>query len=267
MSAEARPDDDQPATEQPAVPEPAADEHPARRPDALAALARPEALIFDLDGTLVDTVGHRIECWLRTFAEIGIPAERDHVARLIGADGKRLAMEVAAVAGKRLDDERAEAVDRRAGEIFGQLNTDPRPLPGVSELLRQLERGELRWAIATSSRAEQVQTSVDALGLAGQPMIVDGSHVAHAKPAPDLLLLAADQLGQSPRACWYIGDATWDMHAARAANMPSVGIASGAVSREALIEAGAGAVTDFDGLGAELRRRGLLAHRSAGGGR
>lgn len=223
-----------------------------------SSLPEPAALVFDLDGTLVDTVGHRIEGWLRTFAEVGIPAERDHVARLIGADGKRLAHEVAAVAGKRLDDERAEAIDRRAGEVFSQLNTDPQPLPGVVELLRALQDGKPAWAIATSSRAEQVQRSVDALGLEAQPMIVDGSHVEHAKPAPDLLLLAAEQLGYSARACWYVGDATWDMQAATAANMPSVGVASGAVSAEMLLEAGAGAVATFDELAGELRRRGLL---------
>ena len=235
------------------------DEQPIRPRRGLTGLPDPSALIFDLDGTLVDTVEQRIVAWLRTFEEIGLPAEREHVARLIGADGKRLAREVAAVAGRNLDDERAEAIDRRAGEVYGTLNTDPQPLPGVRPLLRALERGTLPWAIATSSRAEQVMTSVTALGLAAEPTIIDGSHVEHAKPAPDLLLLAAEQLGLPAPRCWYVGDATWDMLAATAANMPSVGIASGAVSREALLEAGAGAVTTFEALAQELRRRGALA--------
>src|SRR5450432_4031886 len=98
----------------------------------------PGAIIFDLDGTLVDTVAERIEGWMRTFAEIGIKADRSHVAGLIGADGKRLALEVAAVAGRRLSDDRAEAVDRRAGEVFGELATNPRPQPGARELLEAL---------------------------------------------------------------------------------------------------------------------------------
>jgi HAD superfamily hydrolase (TIGR01509 family) len=229
---------------------------PPRR--GLAGLPTPAALIFDLDGTLVDTVELRIEAWLRTFDELGITAEREHVARLIGADGRRLAREVAAVADRTLDDERAEAIDRRAGEIYGALNTDPQPLAGVRALLSALERGELAWAIATSSRAEQVQTSVDALGLRGRPTIIDGSQVEQAKPAPDLLLRAAEELGFSARHCWCVGDATWDMLAARAANMPSVGIPSGAVPGAALTEAGADAVTSFDGLAGELRRRGLV---------
>jgi HAD superfamily hydrolase (TIGR01509 family) len=225
----------------------------------LSDLPDPEALVFDLDGTLVDTVPTRIEGWMRTFDELGVAADRRHVATLIGADGKRLAQEVAAVAGRGLDADRAEAIDRRAGEIYGELNTDPRPLPGVGALLDALSGARLRWAIATSSRAEQVMKSVDALGLGQPPMIVDGSHVTHAKPAPDLLLLAADELDTSPRRCWYVGDATWDMLAARGANMVGIGIASGAAQPDALLAAGAWTVTTMAGLADELRRRGLIA--------
>jgi HAD superfamily hydrolase (TIGR01509 family) len=222
---------------------------------SLADLPDPQALIFDLDGTLVDTVETRIEAWLRTFAEVGIHADAEHVAGMIGSDGRRLAHEVAAAAGHELSDERAEAIDRRAGEIYGELNTNPRPLPGARELLLALDRSELRWAIATSSRAEQVAASVAALRLSHRPTIVDGSHVEHAKPAPDLLLLAARELGFSARDCWYVGDAVWDALAARAANMPCVAIDSGSASEQTLLEAGAAAVIRFDGLKAELVRR------------
>jgi len=211
-----------------------ADESPAPEP-----VPHPGGMLFDLDGTLVDTVNIRIEAWMRTFAEIGFPAERKHVAGLIGADGKRLAMEVAAIGGRRLSDDRAQAVDRRAGEIFSELNRDPRPLPGVVELLRALDAAGVPWAIATSSRMEQVSTSVDALGLPRPPTIVDGSHVAQAKPAPDLLLYAAEQLDLPTSRCWYVGDATWDLRAARAASMVGVGIATGAVTMDALRAAGA----------------------------
>jgi HAD superfamily hydrolase (TIGR01509 family) len=231
------------------VPEEAPDEvAPSALRDAAAELDEspapvsvpdPGGLLFDLDGTLVDTVNIRIEAWLRTFAEIGFPAERSHVAGLIGADGKRLAMEVAAIGGRRLSEDRAQAVDRRAGEIFSELNRDPRPLPGVVELLRALDAAGVPWAIATSSRREQVATSVEALSLPRPPTIVDGSHVAQAKPAPDLLLYAADQLDLPTHRCWYAGDATWDMRAARAASMVGVGVATGAVTMEALRAAGA----------------------------
>jgi HAD superfamily hydrolase (TIGR01509 family) len=222
-------------------------------------LPDPEALIFDLDGTLVDTVGVRLEAWLKTFEEIGTPADRERVAQLIGIDGKRLAHEIAAAAGENLDDERAEIIDRRAGEIYSALNVDPRPLPGARALLLALEQSQLHWAIATSSRAEQVMASVGALQLPRRPMIVDGSHVARAKPEPDLLLLAAQQLSAAPERSWYVGDATWDVLAARAANMPSIAIPSGAASADALRDAGASVVTTLDGLHAELRARGWFA--------
>ena len=102
-----------------------ASSHPEQALTSLAALPRPEALIFDLDGTLVDTVETRIEAWLRTFEEDGITADRDHVAGLIGADGKKLAREVAERAGRGLSDADQERIDKRSGEIYDQLNTDP----------------------------------------------------------------------------------------------------------------------------------------------
>jgi len=199
----------------------------------------PDAFIFDLDGTLVDTVGTRIAAWLQTFEEEGIPATRAQVAAMIGSDGRRLARLVAAEAGRPIDDGRAEAIDRRSGEIYSELNRDPRPLPGARELLQVLDLKGLRWAIATSSRPEQVGASVDALGLPRRPAIIDGSHVAQAKPAPDLLLHAARELGVDPSRTWYVGDSVWDMQAARAAGMRAVGVATGAATVRDLEASGA----------------------------
>jgi HAD superfamily hydrolase (TIGR01509 family) len=227
--------------------------------EALSRLPDPRALIFDLDGTLVDTVETRIEAWTRTFEEIDIRPDRRQVAELIGADGKRLAREVAKRAGRTLSDEEAEQIDRRSGELYDRLNTDPKPLPGARELLVALEESKLRWAIATSSRKEQVKASVDALHLPKPPTIVDGSHVEHAKPAPDLLLQTAERLRTPPAECWYVGDATWDMLAARAAGMIGLGVPTGAVDAAALVRAGAtAAIPSLTELTAELRRRDLI---------
>jgi HAD superfamily hydrolase (TIGR01509 family) len=211
----------------------------------LAELPRPAAVLFDLDGTLIDTVETRITGWLDTLAEAGIPTTRAVLAPLIGLDGRRLAREIAALDGVSLDDDRAEAVDRASGELYGRLNRDPRPLPGVRELVAAIESRGLPWAIATSSRASQVTSSVDALGLDHAPTIVDASHVKHAKPEPDLLLLAAKRLGVVPARCWYVGDATWDMAAAVAAAMVPIGVTAGsAVDASALAGAGAGTVVE-----------------------
>lgn len=221
-------------------------------------LPDPAGILFDLDGTLVDTVEKRIEGWLSTFAELGIDADRTHVARLIGADGKRLAIEVAGVAGRELSPERAEAIDRRAGEAFSALNTDPQPLPGARHLLQALARSRLPWAIATSSLPEQVSNSVNALDLDKPPIIVDGSHVEHAKPAPDLLLQGAEKLRVAPASVYNVGDSTWDIAAAKAAGMTALAVATGALSGQELLEAGADAVANLEQLESELRQRGLL---------
>jgi HAD superfamily hydrolase (TIGR01509 family) len=203
----------------------------------------PEAVLFDLDGTLVDTVGTRIEAWLEALAEAGYPSTRDRLAPLIGLDGKRLAREIAALAGRPIDEPRSEEVDRRSGEIYERLNSSPRPLPGVKRLVEAIEENEIAWAIATSSRKEQVKGSVAALGLASEPTIVDASHVQHAKPEPDLLLLAAKEVGVEPERCWYIGDSTWDMVSAVAAGMIAIGVYAGSAVEPGVLEgAGAAAV-------------------------
>jgi HAD superfamily hydrolase (TIGR01509 family) len=214
-------------------------------PDNLQALPDPGAVLFDLDGTLVDTVETRIQAWLVALEEAGLPTTHERIAPLIGVDGKRLAREIAALAGVSLDEERAEAIDKRSGAEYERLNQSPAPLPGVREVVRAIEARGLPWAIATSSRKDQVKTSVAALGLDTNPTIVDASHVEHAKPEPDLLLLAAKQVAVEPARCWYVGDATWDMVAAVAAGMIPIGVTAGsAVDAAALSGAGAAAVVD-----------------------
>jgi len=216
-------------------------------PGDLANLPLPDAVLFDLDGTLIDTVETRIVAWLAALEEAGIPTTREELAPRIGLDGRRLAREIAGLAGRPIDDARAEAIDRASGELYERLNRAPRPLPGVRELVAAIEARGLRWAIATSSRKDQVAASVAALGLPVEPIIVDASHVEHAKPEPDLLLLAAEQLGVEPARCWYIGDSTWDMLAAVAAAMVPIGITAGAAV-DATTLMGAGAVVVVERL-------------------
>jgi HAD superfamily hydrolase (TIGR01509 family) len=217
----------------------------------------PEGVLFDLDGTLVDTVETRIVAWEQALAEVDFPSDRDRLAPLIGLDGKRLAREIAALAGRPIDEARSEEIDRRSGEIYAELNATPRPLPGVRELIAELERRHVAWAIATSSRKEQVSGSVAALGLERAPMIVDASHVKHAKPEPDLLLLAAKQVGVEPPASWYVGDSTWDMVSAVAAGMLAIGVTAGSAVDAAVLEgAGAAAVVEtLDDLAVSVASR------------
>jgi HAD superfamily hydrolase (TIGR01509 family) len=185
------------------------------------------ALILDLDGTLVDTVPLRIEAWVDTLQRAGIPATRDGVGRRIGMDGRRLAAELAELAGVAIDGRHLAVIDRQAGEAFTRLNSAPRPLPGARDLLSALANSHMLWAIATSSRREQVAVSVAALRLDAPPTIVDGAMVRTAKPAPDLLLAAGRALGVDPRDAWSVGDSIWDIQAAKAAHMASIAVAAG----------------------------------------
>jgi DHA2 family metal-tetracycline-proton antiporter-like MFS transporter len=218
------------------------------RPAILASMSdalrrRPAAVIFDLDGTLVDTVPARIAGWTEVLAEHGIAVAPGQLEPTIGMDGRALARRVADASGRTLTDDEAEEVDRRAGERFDTHNLEPSSLPGARGVLDRLDEAGVTWAIATSSRAEQVVASVRALGLAALPRVIDGSRVAHAKPAPDLLLLAASELGIRPADAWYVGDSTWDMRAAVAAGMTPIGVLAGAaVSGPDLEGAGAAVV-------------------------
>jgi phosphoglycolate phosphatase len=216
----------------------------------------PAAVLFDLDGTLVDTVQTRIDAWMQTFEELHVPVARAALAALIGSDGRRLARIVVEGAGEPIDAAQAEAIDRRSGEIYDLLNVHPRAFEDAKPLLTLLDERRIPWAIATSSRRDQVGASINALGLAKRPTVIDGSHVENAKPAPDLLLFAAREINVEPSVVWYVGDSTWDMQAAVAAGMPAVGVATGAATKPDL--KAAGAWLTFDGLGelSELIRHG-----------
>ena len=208
-------------------------------------LRYPAAVILDLDGTLVDTVPARIDAWLEALGGAGIPATRAAVGRRIGMDGRRLAAELADLAGVAVDGPRVSQIDQQAGEAFARLNREPRPLPSARELLNELERMHIPRAIATSSRREQVAASVAALGLDGPLAIVDGATVENAKPAPDLLLAAARALRVDAQDCWAVGDSTWDIQAAKSAHMASIAVAAGSsVTRRVLTEGGADAILD-----------------------
>jgi HAD superfamily hydrolase (TIGR01509 family) len=217
-------------------------------------LPRPAAVLFDLDGTLVDTVQTRIDAWTQALDQSGFATTREQLAPMIGLDGRRLAREVAAVAGQPIDEARSEEIDKLSGEIYERINR-PRSLAGVADIVAAIEAAGIDWAIATSSRKDQVKTSVDALGLAHEPAIIDASHVKNAKPEPDLLLYAAKELGVEPGRCWYVGDSTWDMVSAVAAGMVAIGVAAGsAVGGDALRSAGAAVVVpNLDSLTDTIR--------------
>jgi beta-phosphoglucomutase-like phosphatase (HAD superfamily) len=217
------------------------------------------ALLFDLDGTLVDTVSLRAEGWRRAFAGIGLDVDPAAILPYMGSDGRWLAGEVARAAGRELDWDARDELDRSSGAIFDELNVSPEPLPGATVLLTALGASGRPFCVATASQPGQVAVSVRALHLPSPPTITDAGHVEHAKPAPDLLLAAAAQLGVAAPACWYVGDSTWDMIASVRAGMVGIGVTTGATDSDGLLAAGAVAtIPSLVGLLDDLRRRGVL---------
>ena len=205
----------------------------------MTAARAPRAIIFDLDGTLVDTVGTRVDSWMAVFRKFGIDPDPEFLAPLIGSDGKYLARMVAEHYGVRLKPGDDAEIDIQAGNEFRVLNADPRPLPAVHDLLESLTERGMPWAVATSSLPDDARESVLSLGLRSMPLICDGADVEHAKPAPDLLLKAAHLLEVEPAETWYVGDSRWDMVASKAADMRAIAVLTGATTEDSLTEAGA----------------------------
>ena len=199
----------------------------------------PRAIIFDLDGTLVDTVGTRVDSWMAVFPRFGIDPDPAYLAPLMGSDGKYLARMVAERYGVELQPGDDAEIDIQAGAEFRVLNANPRVLPAVHDTLESLTDRGMPWAVATSSLPDDARESVRAIGLRSMPIICDGADVEHAKPAPDLLFKAAGLLDAEPAETWYVGDSKWDMVAAKAAGMRAIAVLTGATGAEALTESGA----------------------------
>lgn len=198
-----------------------------------------KALIFDLDGTLVDTVYAHIFAWQRALAEAGIPLEGWRIHRKIGMSGGLFTRAVGREVGREISSTEEAALLNRHGELFTEILPERRPLPGAKELIRYLYTNKILFGIATSGRRPEIDASLDVLDIRDQTVIVQRSDVARAKPEPDLFLACQQRMGVSASDCYVIGDAVWDLLAARRAGMLSVGLLSGGYGEAELSQAGA----------------------------
>jgi HAD superfamily hydrolase (TIGR01549 family) len=197
------------------------------------------ALIFDLDGTLIDTVYAHVFAWQRALLDFGSPIEGWRIHRRIGMSGGLFTKAVAREIGRQLSDDEAETLQRRHGEIFREILPERRPLPGAVELLAALRDGGIVHGIATSGRRPEIDLSLDALGIPETTVVVERGDVLRAKPEPDLFLACQERLGVEIADCYVVGDAVWDLLAARRAGMLSVGLLTGGYGEDELRAAGA----------------------------
>ena len=177
--------------------------------------------LIDLDGTLVDTVYAHVFAWQRALAEAGLPIDGWRIHRRSGMSGGLLPRAVAREAGRPLSDDEAESIQRRHGILFRELLPERRPLPGAVDLLAPLRTEGVPHGIATSGRRPEIDASLDALGVPDDTVVVDRGDVLRAKPEPDLFLACQERLGVAIRDCYVVGDAVWDLLAARRAGMLS----------------------------------------------
>ncbi|GAA2078185.1 HAD family hydrolase [Pseudolysinimonas kribbensis] len=207
------------------------------------------AILFDVDGTLVDSTYLHVDAWQRACAAVGRPVDAWRVHRAIGMDSGGLVDDLLGDAAGELGD---AAKDEHA-RLFAGMRERLRPLPGAVELLGALRERRLTVVLATSAPEDELAMLRDALGLAeGEVPETNADDVDVAKPHPGIVQVALERAGAAADEAVLVGDATWDMIAAGRAGVPSVGVRCGGVGADELTAAGASEVVDDP---AELLRR------------
>ena len=198
------------------------------------------SFLFDLDGTLVDSVYQHVLAWQQAIDAAGIELSVWRIHRRIGMSGglftEMLLREVSAdITGELL-----ETLKRHHAAAYARLVQWVRPLPGAKPLLAYLTNAGIPWAIATSGWMDSAKYNLDALGVdPAKTVVVTRDQVRHAKPDPDLFLAAARGLGVDIHSAAIVGDSIWDMLAARRAHGLGVGLLSGGYGQDELERSGA----------------------------
>ena len=200
---------------------------------------RGPAFLFDLDGTLVDSVYQHVLAWREALEQGGIELAVWRIHRRIGMSGGLFLDALGRETGRRLTPEDVTSIQQAHATAFRRQVSTVRPLPGAVELLAYLSRSRVHWAIATSGRLESARPLLEMLGVAPDVPVITRDQVEHAKPDPDLFLAAAERLGADVAASIVVGDSVWDLLAARRAQALGVGLLSGGYGQDELERAGA----------------------------
>lgn len=197
------------------------------------------ALVFDLDGTLVDSVYQHVLAWHEALHANGIELSVWRIHRRIGMSGGLFTRQLLRETGRELDETLLARLRELHAEAYLRQIDQVRPLPGARQLLMRLTEVGCPWAIATSGRIESAGPALAMLDVPEATPIVTRDLVAHAKPDPDLFLEAIRQLGVDAMDAIVVGDSVWDLLAARRARTLGIGLLSGGYGVDELERAGA----------------------------
>src|SRR5271166_4474717 len=197
------------------------------------------AFLFDLDGTLIDSVYQHVIAWRTALTRIGIDLSVWRIHRRIGMSGGLFVSALLRETGRSLSERDIELLQQDHVANYLAQADSVRALPGASELLAALTAQGVPWAIATSGRKAMAVRALPMLGLDDDAPMVTRDMVRRAKPDPDLFLAAAALIGVEPAQAWVVGDSVWDLLAARRAGALGIGLLSGGYGREELERAGA----------------------------
>jgi len=198
------------------------------------------SFIFDLDGTLVDSVYEHVLAWQEALDAEGIELSVWRIHRKIGMSGGLFTNQLLRETKVDITEDRIERLRRGHAQAYQKFMGKIRPLPGSRELLQTLTKAEIPWAIATSGRMETAAQNLTALGVdPAVSVVVTRDDVKYAKPDPDLFVAAAERLGVPIQTSVVVGDSIWDMLAARRCQALGVGLLSGGYGLDELERAGA----------------------------
>ncbi len=206
---------------------------------------QPASFLFDLDGTLVDSVYDHVMAWNAALQSEGIQVSIWRLHRRIGMSGGLFAKALARETGIDLDETLTKRLRAAHAQHYNSISGNTRPLPGAKALLAYLTENGLPWAIATSGRMATAGPVLKILGVDPDKVpVITRDLVAYAKPDPDLFLAAAEKLGVEIEGAMVVGDSIWDMLAAQRAGALGIGYLSGGYGTDELERSGAYRVFD-----------------------